>query len=249
MKIDWNELEIDNEEARSKTIQQCKAQYQKQVKRQEHHPIRLFQRYLDVEGLRIWKGYAVFLLVFIILLQASSVDRALLFTIYFGTMGGYFIYQVMKYRETGFQELLYTMPMNGAKLFLYQMFSFLMLFFMTFGLYITIGEGLREQTMFEIFCEMFFPLCMSQAILLMVLSKIRSYQEALSIYTVVFILITYLTNDAPIPQYHFSKQFQIILEHSLGRFLFVLLSLLLLIVACYMYYRQLGKEQFYEIKC
>ena len=247
MKVDWMQLELDDEQAREETIRQCHVVYSQHVKRQEHTSWCIFLNYMKMEGFRIWKGYLIFLLLFMLILYTMHTSQTIMHA-YYGAFGGYFIYQLVKYQGSGLDELMYTMPLNGARIFLFQMFSFLMLFLMTVWIPLMTGILTSDFNWNEVVWQIYLPLYTTQSILMLILNQIQSYQGALGIYAIFYAGFSIITNTITTQERYYVLMKMIEDDPNIIIVVAFFVSLIFWI-AGYRYYKQLGKERFHAAKC
>lgn len=245
MKLDWKSLEMQNNEGLDETLQACRMQLMQKEKRIEHQNMRIFWSYLKVDGNKIIMGYFIFLLVFIYLFFTKYFELVNI-SLYYGALGIYFTTLLFRHQESGLNEILYTTPLNGAKLFLFQIGCFLTLYIVTIGLLLTCGS-FDHYEMMEVITTSLLPLCFSEFVLLSGVFPIRSYQVALSVYVVLYGLSTYT----------FTNVFERIIQITLPSTWFYsmisyqpylcILAIILFLIGCICNYHRLGKEGFYEI--
>ena len=245
MKLDWKSVEVLETEGLDETLQACKVQLMQKENRIEHQNIHIFTSYLKADGNKIIIGYLIFLFVFIYLIFTKYFE---LFNIslYYCALGIYFTTLLFRHQESGLHEILYTTPLNGAKLFLFQIGCFLTLYILTIGLLITCGSFSHHEII-EVVTTSVLPLCLSEFVLLSSIVPIRSYQVALSVYVVLSVLFTYV----------FTGVFEKLIQYSLSSTWFsswisyqpylCVIAIILFLSGCICKYQRLGKEGFYEI--
>ena len=193
MKLDWKSIEVLETEGLDETLQACKAQLMQKENRVEHQNIQIFLSYLRVDGNKIIFGYLIFLLAFLFLFFTKTLEIANI-SLYYGALGVYFTTLLFRHQESGLNEILYTTPLNGAKLFLFQIACFLTLYISTMCLLLTCST-LSNYGMIEITTTSLLPLFFSEFVLLSGIFSIRSYQVALSVYVVLYMLFTITFTD------------------------------------------------------
>lgn len=242
MKLDWKSVEVLETEGLDETLQACKVQLMQKENRIEHQNVHIFTAYLKVDGNKIIIGYLIFLFVFIYLFFTKYFELVNI-SLYYCALGIYFTTLLFRHQESGLHEILYTTPLNGAKLFLFQIACFLTLYIVTIGLLFTFGN-FSHREIIEVVTTSMLPLCLSEFVLLSGIVPIRSYQVALSVYIVLYMLFTYV----------FTGVFENYIRYSLSSTWFLsyqpylcVIAIILFLSGCICKYQRLGKEGFYEI--
>lgn len=246
MKEDWKSIEVFDACGLDETLQACRKQLLQKENRIEHKEMRIFWSYLKADGNKIIIGYLLFLLAFLCLIFTNYFKLSIL-SLYYGALGVYFTTMLYRHQESGLNEILYTTPINGAKLFLFQIACFLTLYFITILLLFTCTSISDYVKVIEIIATSMLPLSLSQCVLMSAIFPIRSYQVALSIYTLLYgCFVVTFTNIAEVSSYNIlpSSWVETLLQYQP---LLCMIASVLFIVSCIWIYHRLGKEGFYEI--
>lgn len=246
MKEDWKSIEVFDAHGLDETLQVCRKQLLQKENRIEHKEMRIFWAYLKADGNKIIIGYLLFLLAFLCLIFTNYFKLSIL-SLYYGALGVYFTTMLYRHQESGLNEILYTTPINGAKLFLFQIACFLTLYFITILLLFTCTSISDYAKVIEIIATSMLPLSLSQCVLMSGIFPIRSYQVALSIYTLLYgCFVVTFTNIAEVQSYNIlpSSWVETLLQYQP---LLCMIASILFILSCIWNYQRLGKEGFYEI--
>ena len=191
MKLDFQELTRDDEVHKQQLILLGKQTLSELVVRQEHRMSRLYLQFFQVEGIRSWLGYLVFslLLIYWLLFPMSDIQIILLYEFLLGSL---FVIQVIRQRQAHMEELLCTLPINGASIFLFHFTSFLVIYLASLGVisYLLLYQfGLTLTAILKL-CVL--PMLISQSVLLLAIRYLDSFYSAAGLYLGAYMLTALL---------------------------------------------------------
>lgn len=252
MKIDWKSLELHDQDGMKETIEICKKVGISHVKRNEYDMVMLWKRYMKVEGLRIWKGYFIYLILFVLSMLTQGESRSITMLLYNAALGSYFVYQLLYQKENGMQELLYTMSINGVKIFLFQISSFLLVHLSCFLMFSCIVMQSEQMEIISLFEIAVIPLFLALGCSLLLSSRLRSYEGAtgffLLMYTIIMLIMPTSEKKVSMPGLEVMQKMVMHVSDTMKIWM-IIFVILLFCYAIYHYEKTLDKEGFYEINC